>query len=435
MTIEDTLLQSALNHPLAGKRIYLACSGGRDSMALAWATLRLYQAGKLDFCSTSPPTLIHVHHGLQSANDDWAKLVADWATKHNLPCQIVKVTLSKHDEQSARNARYQAMIEQMRDSDVLMLAHHGNDQAETLLMRLFQGAGLTGLTGIQEWQAWQQANTPNNKTVYLWRPWLTITRQAISHYARHHQLPYVDDPTNIQGKNTRSWLRRQLLPIIEKRYPQLINNLIRSVGLLNDVKKIADEVYQKDLQSTVNKGLNLTPYDEVLNIEAICQLSTARQSQLIHKWLQGNEPLPASKQRIDEILALIHRTDNEHQAELKWQGQHHSYSVRRYRNQLHKLRDDWEQGFQQVLLNKNLLAITQEQFTSDNSNLPYNNIINRPINKTDKFALHDRQQPKSNKKLMQYLGIPQWERQLVRVLEVEGNIVCVFTARQVWFRS
>ncbi len=418
MTIENTLLQSAHNHPLAGKRIYLACSGGRDSMALAWATLRLYQAGKLGFCSTLPPTLIHVHHGLQSVNDDWEKLVADWATKHNLPCQIVKVTLSKQDEQSARSARYQAMIEQMADGDVLMLAHHGNDQAETLLMRLFQGAGLTGLTGIQEWQAWQ-VKTLNNKTLD------NGTSKAISHYARHHQLPYVDDPTNIQGKNTRSWLRRQLLPIIKKRYPQLINNLIRSVSLLNEVKEIADEVYQQDLKSMVDKGLSLPPYDEVLNIEAVCQLSKARQSQLIHKWLQGNEPLPASKQRIDEILALIHRTNNDQQAELNWQGQHHGYSVRRYRNQLHKLRDDWEQGFQQELHNHKAL----ENKVLDN------NIINRPINKTDKFALHDRQQPKSSKKLMQYLGVPQWERQLVRVLEVEGDIVCVFTARQAWFRT
>ncbi len=439
MTIESTLLQSAHNHPLAGKRIYLACSGGRDSMALAWATLRLYQAGKLDFCFTSPPTLIHVHHGLQSANDDWAQLVADWATEHKLPCQIVKVSLSKHDEQSARTARYQAIIEQMAYGDVLMLAHHGNDQAETLLMRLFQGAGLTGLTGIQEWQAWQvktlNNKTLNNKTIYLWRPWLTITRQAISHYAKHHQLPYVDDPTNIQGKNTRSWLRRQLLPIIEKRYPQLINNLIRSVALLNDVKEIADEVYQQDLQSTVNKGFSLTPYNEVLDIKAVCQLSTARQRQLIHKWLQGNEPLPASKQRIDEILALIHRTDNDQQAELNWQGQHHGYSVRRYRNQLHKLRDDWEQGFQQALLNTNLISIAKEKYLTNNPNLLQNNIINRSINKTDKFALHDKQQPKSDKKLMQYLGIPQWERQLVRVLEIKGNIVCVFTAKQAWFRT
>ncbi len=414
--LTNSILQSTENYPLANKKIWLACSGGRDSMALAWAVFTLYRQGKIEFC----PYLIHVNHGMQSANDDWAELVKNWANSHHLPCQIVKVNLAKHDEQSARNARYQAIFEKMAEGDVLLLAHHANDQAETLLMRLFKGTGVKGLSAMQAWQPqkFQQ------KTIYLWRPWLTVQRAEITQFVQQHNLPYVDDPTNTQGANTRSWLRRQLLPIIKQKYPQIIYNLVRNSQLLTEANDILNEVYQQDLQTCTDKNLSLSPYDEVLNIDKIRLLSIARQRQLIHKWLQGDEPLSASKQRIDEILALVQRTDNDQQTQLNWQGKYHHYSVRRYRNQLHKLRDDWEQS----LLDDKVMAIAEKKFKQKN-------IINRPIKKTDKFSQNSKQQVKSHKKLMQRLAIPQWQRKFVKVLEVEGEIVCVFSGQLAWWKD
>ncbi len=365
--LTNSILQSVQNHPIRNKKIWLACSGGRDSIGLAWAVFLLYQQGKIDFS----PHLIHVHHGMQSANDDWAKLVKNWANSHNLPCQIIKVNLTKHDEQSARTARYQAIFKQMAEGDVLLLAHHANDQAETLLMRLFKGTGVKGLSAMQAWQPQQF----KQKTIYLWRPWLTVQREQITQFVQQHNLPYVDDPTNTQGANTRSWLRRQLFPIIKLKYPQVIHNLMRNSQLLTEANDILNEVYQQDLQTCTDKNLNLPPYDEVLNIDKIRSLSIARQRQLIYKWLQGDEPLSASKQRIDEILALVQRNDNNQQTQLNWQGANYHYSVRRYRNQLHKLRNDWEKG----LLDNKVMAIAQKK-------IKQKNIINRPIEKTDKFA-------------------------------------------------
>nr|WP_243443395.1 tRNA lysidine(34) synthetase TilS [Psychrobacter sp. JCM 18903] len=122
---------------LHGRRIWLACSGGRDSLALAALCVQLYRQGKLPFL----PQLLHVNHGLQADSETWAMHVAHWAAVQQIPCRILRAQVNGYDEQAARQARYDVMRAQLNQDDVLLLAHHADDQAETVLMRLIQGAG------------------------------------------------------------------------------------------------------------------------------------------------------------------------------------------------------------------------------------------------------------------------------------------------------
>lgn len=436
MIITSQLLKSYQKHArdMTGKRVWLACSGGRDSIVLAFVVLQLYRLGKLPFC----PQFIHVNHGLQSANDDWASFVAEWASSFGVACQVIFAKVDGHDEESARTARYQAIMSQMNQDDILMLAHHANDQIETMLMRLFNGAGVTGLAGIKEWTT----KSINNKQVYLWRPLLSVNRDQITDYAIEKKLSFVDDPTNLAGNNARSWLRVDLLPSIQQRYPQAIQSTNRTAILLNDANDILQEVYQDDLKKCLMSNLQLEPYNLVLDVERIKQLSLARQRQLIHKWLQGDEPTPPSKLRVDEILGLINRLDNDQQSQLFWQGKNHQYSVRRYRNELHRLRDDW------LLILKSQrvweMKALQEQLANVKANVQANFAKNRVyrerltirgIQKTDKFAPKDNQTACSGKKLMQLLGIPSWERAVVQVAEINCKVIAVLTPRQTWYLS
>lgn len=195
----------AYHERLRGRRVWLACSGGRDSLALAEVCHQLYQQGQLPFL----PQLLHIDHGLQAQSVRWGEQVAEWAATRQMPCQVIRVTVAgnlndDHDadamasEAAAREARYVAMMAVMRQEDVLMLAHHADDQAETVLMRLFKGAGVKGLSGMQPWRK----KMVGKQSIYLWRPWLNLSRAVISEYVVKEKLPYVDDPTNMTGSNT-----------------------------------------------------------------------------------------------------------------------------------------------------------------------------------------------------------------------------------------
>ena len=333
--LAEALLSSLAEYgeQLHGRRVWLACSGGRDSLALAALCVQLYQQGKLPFL----PQLLHVNHGLQADSGAWAAHVADWAKVQKIPCRILHAQVNGHDEQAARQARYDVMRAQLNQDDVLLLAHHADDQAETVLMRLIQGAGVNGLSGMQPWRI----QTRNRHRIALWRPWLTVKRANISAYAQHLKLPYIDDPTNDTGDNVRSGLRRDIMPILATYNPNVIDNIARSAQLLSDAQLIINAQAVEDLQQIEIASLQLPPAQRVLDIDKLQALPSYRQRQLLHHWLAQDEPLPPAKQLVDDVLSLSQRDDNDHQTALFWQGRKASYTIRRYRQQLYRLSDDW----------------------------------------------------------------------------------------------
>ncbi|MGP9599131.1 tRNA lysidine(34) synthetase TilS [Psychrobacter sp. AOP42-A1-21] len=450
---------------LHGRRIWLACSGGRDSLALAALCVQLYRQGKLSFL----PQLLHVNHGLQADSGTWATHVADWAAMQQIPCQVLQAQVNGHDEQAARQARYDVMRACLNQDDVLLLAHHADDQAETVLMRLIQGAGVNGLSGMQPWRV----HTQGAHRIVLWRPWLTIQRADISAYATRLQLPYIDDPTNDTGDNVRSGLRRDVMPALAQYNSNVIDNIARSAQLLRDAQSIISAQAVEDLQQTIVPSLQLPPVQHVLNIDKLQRLPLYRQRQLLHYWLGQDEPLPPAKQLIDDVLNLAQRTDQNHQTELFWQGRKRAYTIRRYRRQLYRLSREWLAWFEiplteqmqilpqpslpdmdvavdrpvcmtvrdgqsikwqlqlqtdaldQVLLagDKALLNSNKELLNSDKDAVVLETVSPAVLKITPllrhqrvKIALASR--PQSGKKLYQTLGIPSWLRESLIVISV-----------------
>lgn len=449
----DTHLAEALLTSLAeygeqlhGRRLWLACSGGRDSLALAALCVQLYRQGKLPFL----PQLLHVNHGLQADSDAWAKHVADWAAAQKVPCQILHAQVNGHDEQAARLARYGVMRAQLNQDDVLLLAHHADDQAETVLMRLIQGAGVNGLSGIQPWRI----QTQGTHRMTLWRPWLTVQRASISAYAQHLKLPYIDDPTNDAGDNVRSGLRRDVMPALTKYNPNVIDSIARSAQLLSDAQATVSAQSAKDMHHTAIHSLQLPFAQRVLNINALQKLPIYRQRQLLHHWLGQDEPLPPAKQLVDDVLTLSQRDDQDHQTELFWQGRRQSYTIRRYRQQLYRMSSEWL-SWLNVPLIEQVLPLSSLSSTKNNS--ADNNLTSLTVRNSDRYmwqlqvkvdalvrllensadgiaqqtvlkvAPLDRKQrlqtalasrPQSGKKLYQTLGIPSWLRESLIVVSV-----------------
>ena len=440
-TLITALLNSANEYSaqLHGRRVWLACSGGRDSLALAASCSQLYRQGQLAFL----PQLLHVNHNLQADSQLWANHVATWAQAQQLSCTILQVQVIGTDEQAARSARYQAMLSYINQGDVLLLGHHGDDQAETMLMRLIQGAGVKGLSAMQPWrQHWQGA-----RYNILWRPWLSVRRTTISYYAEQLQLPYIDDPTNEDGDNVRSRLRRDIMPQLAIYNPNVIENMARSAQLFNDAQATVEAQAMQDWQQTDIKALSVAAAQQALDGDKLAVLPDYRQRQLLHFWLAQDEPLPPTKQLVDDVLRLVQRQDNDHQTQLDWYAQHQRYHIRRYRKQLYRLSQSWLEWLviapvtqtQQFLSHQSQRAVLNLRENTFDTNARYhwqlcflpteltsllihnsNELIVKatPLTRQKKLKTSLAGQAQSGKKLYQTLGIPVWLRDSLLIISV-----------------
>ena len=179
--LTDSVRQTMLRHPSA-RRLWLGYSGGLDSTVLLHLLVRL----------GSEVTALHVHHGLSARADHWLAHCQAQADRLGVPFQALRVQVDRRDggmEQGARTARYRAFAEVMAPGDQLLLAHHGDDQAETLLLRLMRGAGPRGLAAMAESRALGEGKS-------ILRPLLKVPRAELEAYAHTEGLEWIEDDSN-----------------------------------------------------------------------------------------------------------------------------------------------------------------------------------------------------------------------------------------------
>ncbi len=201
---------------LRGKRLAAGLSGGMDSVVLLEILKRLEH--KHGYALRA----IHVHHGLSPNADRWSRFCAAYCRRLQVPLSIRRVRVDAKSgaglEGAAREARM-AALRALR-VDAFALAHHLDDQAETVLLSLLRGAGLRGASGMA-------AASKLGKALLL-RPLLEIPRTAIAAYASSRELSWVDDESNLDEALGRGYLRRRVLPVIEARYPRWREALARA---------------------------------------------------------------------------------------------------------------------------------------------------------------------------------------------------------------
>ena len=199
-----------------GKRIIVALSGGMDSVVL----LHLLKAH---------PGIgaIHVHHALSPNADAWAAFCRRLCSAWSIPLKISRVKVrsaGKGIEAAAREARYEAFGK--LNVDLIALAHHLDDQAETVLMNLLRGAGLRGASGMRPVSRFEGK--------LLARPLLELPRGSLEDYARLHHLEWIEDESNDNDGFTRNFVRRRLGPLIATRFPQWKRSLARAARLFSE---------------------------------------------------------------------------------------------------------------------------------------------------------------------------------------------------------
>ena len=214
-----------LNAPyLFGTKIALALSGGRDSMALAYA----FKKAGVDFFA------VNFEHGIRGAKSvEDSNFVAKWCLDNGIECVRIAFdtpTYSRENgltvEQGARELRYfhlDRLVDEGKCS-LVAIAHHGDDQVETVLMRVLRGTGVRGLKGMSEVSG------------HYVRPLINYTREDIDAYVKANNVPYVEDDTNLDDTYTRNYLRREIAEL-KNRFPAIVEavqRLSRNAGEVDE---------------------------------------------------------------------------------------------------------------------------------------------------------------------------------------------------------
>lgn len=207
--------------------LWVGFSGGLDSCVLLSLLNEFLQSYNAVFSASSIRlAAIHVNHQLQTQSAAWAQWCQAWCDARNIPIIVETVSLDvSHRAQSgvesaAREARYAAFRNHVAQHDFLALAHHADDQLETVLMRWLRGTGIDGLSGMSE--------RSELGALQLWRPLLGVPRQALQDFARKVYLDWQEDPSNVDVVFDRNFLRHQVIPQLKSRWPGVLKTVART---------------------------------------------------------------------------------------------------------------------------------------------------------------------------------------------------------------
>ena len=299
-------------------RIFVGFSGGADSHSLLHALVELSRREAL------PPIIaLHINHGLHEDANDWSAHCAAVASDLGVEFheRVVSVDAGASPEAQARDVRYSVFESFLASGDVLLLGHHLDDQVETVLFRLIRGAGPSGLAGIPE-------KRPLG-TGWLIRPLLGITRDQIENYAGSHQLAYLNDGSNDDTRYDRNFLRHEVLPLIESRWPGYRSGFARSAALSGEL-------------ATLGHFDNLTEYTRYGGPYLPMDVHDAKSlHRALHGWLKElNAPLPDFV-ALEEFARQCVQAQGDKLPELRVGG----YLLQRWRQGIHLYSGDIDCDF------------------------------------------------------------------------------------------
>jgi tRNA(Ile)-lysidine synthase len=282
-------------------RVAIAFSGGLDSTVLAHALMK----GRRKLAHLR---LLHVDHGLQAASADWAKRCRLTARRWRVPIVVLRASIERRrgesPEAAARDARYALLANALEPGEVLVTAQHQDDQAETLLLQLFRGAGVAGLAAMPS-----QARFASGAIA---RPLLGESRADLVRYAQRHALEWIDDPSNLETRFARNFLRHKLMPVIRERWPTVEYSLARSARNMADAQRLLDATAQQDLARAMDGA--------GLNVAALRVLPKSRRRNVLRAFVARSNLDPPSSATMMEIAGNLLAVRPDAHPEVSWPG-------------------------------------------------------------------------------------------------------------------
>jgi tRNA(Ile)-lysidine synthase len=269
----------------------VALSGGRDSVALLDAVVESARARGRDAVA------LHVHHGLSPNADAWSAHCAALCATYAIPFVERRVTVSRASrasvEASARTARYDALAGAATDAGAaaILLAHHRDDQAETLLLQLLRGAGPHGLAAMPA------ARIDARGLAWL-RPLIDMPRAAIEAYVAMRGLRFVDDESNADARYARNAMRHRVAPSLAALAPGYSATLARAAKLQADAARLADDLASADARDAIDEN-------GALDRAVLAALPDHRARNLLRWYLRQNGLTPPSHARLATMLSQL----------------------------------------------------------------------------------------------------------------------------------
>lgn len=315
----------AKNHNII-QNIWIGFSGGLDSRVLI-------ELAYLAFANDATYKLraVHINHSFNKNADLWQDQCYQTCKQLNIEFQAIKIQINSNYtslEAAFRNARIAVWQKLLSRDDVLLLAHHANDQAETVFLRLLRGSGLKGLAAMRE--------IAKIKNIKIIRPLLHNSRQEIENFAKKHSLSYVQDDSNFNQKIARNFLRHSVLPMLNNNWPKFINNINRTVKHLhqadlyisNQAKKALINCYAyNNYYYNSQNILNIN----ILSITKLLQYDNFLQTEILREFIINQGFYPPEDNQLNKIYTEVIAAKIDRQPKLNLR----QYIICRYRDHLY----------------------------------------------------------------------------------------------------
>ena len=396
-----------------GATVVIGLSGGRDSVALLDATLACAAARELDVVA------VHVHHALSAHADDWARFCAELCTARCVRLMERRVEVPRAPrasvEAAARRVRYAALAEAAASADAraLLLAHHQDDQAETVLLQLLRGAGPHGLAAMPHARV--------DPAGFTWlRPLLDVPRAAIDAYVRARRLAWIDDDSNDDARFARNALRARVVPAFASLAAGYPATVARAALHQAEAARIADDMASVDAADAFDGS--------TLSRSALGRLPAHRARNLL-RWFLRRRGLPApSAARLDAMAGQLCDARVDARVRLSHAGV--EIGIHRDRVVVHRppptpFERKWN-GEAAVILPHGTLQFRRSTGGDDRAALLLRaEVVVRSRRGGERIQLAPNRPHQALKSLLQQAGLPVWVRGGLPLVFCGDALVCV----------
>ena len=335
MPITPQTFHFQLNQIITAENFLIAYSGGVDSHVLLHlcAQLKNNPGG-----SEKSFTAVYIDHGLSPHAKKWGRHCQHICYELDIPLTIIEVNASPERGQSpeaaARLARYHAFAELLQTNECLLTAQHLDDQAETLLLQLLRGSGSKGLAAMPKLKFFSGG--------YICRPILNYRKQDILAYAKQHRLTWIEDETNSEQRFDRNFLRHSIFPLLQQRWPAVLNNFAKSAELQAENQYLLEQLAQEDIQAALAYDNNNQCEPDKLLSSPILALRSRSENDIrlkntLRYWISTNcLPLP-SRKILQEIINAVLCSGENANPRVCWNRDNIHVEIRKYRNRLYLL--------------------------------------------------------------------------------------------------
>ena len=287
---------------LRGRRLCLAYSGGMDSCALlcALAAVRRREPFRL--------RALHVDHQLQPQSAAWARAARLTARRLRVPCHVLTVRIARTAgaslEAAARLARYQALSRELAPGELLLTAHHQEDQLETLLLALMRGSGVRGLSAM--------AAVATLGRSQLLRPLLPLSRAQLQAFLTRRHIGWSEDPSNQDQRFDRNYLRHAVIPLLRARWPAAAASASRSAAHLAEAGALLEQLAIHSLRDARD--------GEALRVSVLRRLSAAARRNALRQWIAERRLTLPDQKRLREMAGPLISARGDATPCVRWQG-------------------------------------------------------------------------------------------------------------------